>query len=85
MAAWQDPYQGDLPKQYKEEFVRVNSTRAAGAYGNQAVIAQSSGFGKSRLMDEISRLVITIPTNLRLERKRVSVEKLSPAAYNFLI
>jgi hypothetical protein len=34
-------------------------------YSNSVSIIQSSGFGKSRMVDELAQLVFTLPINLR--------------------
>ncbi|KAJ3877313.1 hypothetical protein F5051DRAFT_453179, partial [Lentinula edodes] len=43
----------------------MDSSRSPGDYGNVAAIVQSSGYGKSRTVDEIAKQVFTIPMNVR--------------------
>lgn len=41
-------------------------------YGNQVAVIQSSGTGKSRMVDELAKLVFTIPFNLGLDQEAAS-------------
>ncbi|EED85677.1 predicted protein [Postia placenta Mad-698-R] len=65
--AWQVKYVGD----HHELFLRAidamtNPERVRGKiYWNYLPIVQSSGMGKSRLVDQVSTLIFTIPINLR--------------------
>ena len=43
----------------------VNALPRSHAHPNCISLIQSSGYGKSRLMDELAKLVFTIPLNIR--------------------
>jgi hypothetical protein len=43
----------------------MNRTRGAKYYSNYLPIVQSSGTGKSRMVDELAGEIFTIPLNLR--------------------
>lgn len=45
------------------------------AYMNQVSIVQSSGYGKSRMMDQMATMVFTIPFNLRSDKDTSREEK----------
>ena len=63
-ASWRRPYLGDNAV----EFVRaLNDTCRSFSqrHSNTTFLIQSSGSGKSRMVDEASKLVFTIPTNVR--------------------
>jgi hypothetical protein len=46
------------------------------AYMNQVSIVQSSGYGKSRMMDQMATVVFTIPFNLRSDKDTSREESL---------
>ena len=50
----------------------VNALPRSNAYPNCSSLIQSSGYGKSRLMDELVKLVFTIPFNIRNPEERNS-------------
>jgi hypothetical protein len=50
--------------------------RAEYAYMNQVSIVQSSGYGKSRMMDQMATVVFTIPFNLRSDKDTSREESL---------
>ncbi|KAH9942801.1 hypothetical protein B0H21DRAFT_823927 [Amylocystis lapponica] len=60
--AWDIEYQGDLHKSLYQS-ISIMSRESC----NTASIVQSSGTGKSRMVDEQAKLVFTIPFNLRDE------------------
>ncbi|CAE6474493.1 unnamed protein product [Rhizoctonia solani] len=70
--AFEAIYQGDLPSLFKRA-LDIYSQSIPGlvammrAYNRSISIIQSSGMGKSRLVDETSKLIFTIPINLREE------------------
>ncbi|KAJ3907398.1 hypothetical protein F5879DRAFT_525004 [Lentinula edodes] len=55
-------YLGDYDKLLLQN---MDSSQSPGDYGNVAAIVQSSGYGKSRTVDEIAKQVFTIPMNVR--------------------
>lgn len=62
--SWQAPYKGggaNLLLESIEDF--LNPAREA--YSNHTVVVNSSGTGKSRMVDELARTIITIPMCLR--------------------
>ncbi|CAE6537032.1 unnamed protein product [Rhizoctonia solani] len=68
-AAFEQPYRGDLPRLFKEaldEYAESDSGLGAceKVYNRSIVVIQSSGTGKSRLVDEMGYLGFTIPINL---------------------
>jgi hypothetical protein len=68
--AWEGTYVGsahelllaNINKYLNTDFKGLSSRKA---YWNQVAIVQSSGTGKSRMVHELSKLVFTIPLNLR--------------------
>ncbi|KAF8690300.1 hypothetical protein AX14_003014 [Amanita brunnescens Koide BX004] len=66
MRAWRHPYIGEAHRCLYNvmEAHQKNGT----AYGRFLSIVQSSGTGKSRMVDELSKEHIVIPINLRAER-----------------
>jgi hypothetical protein len=61
-AAWRSPYIG---REHDTLLENINAMSHTKPYSNTVVITQSSGTGKSRLVDEQAKLVFTIPFNLR--------------------
>ncbi|CUA74651.1 hypothetical protein RSOLAG22IIIB_11368 [Rhizoctonia solani] len=73
-SAFEQPYRGDLPRLFKEaldNYVESNSGPVNGGKVNNRSITviQSSGMGKSRLVDEMGYLGFTIPINLGKRRR----------------
>ncbi|GAW01115.1 protein [Lentinula edodes] len=60
--AWNQDYIGSHDKLLLHN---MDSSQSPESYGNLAAIVQSSGFGKSRTVDEIAKQVFTIPMNVR--------------------
>ena len=60
--AWSAPYNGLAHHVLLEN---INAMPHKQPYSNFAVISQSSGSGKSRMVHEQANLVFTIPFNLR--------------------
>ncbi|KAJ3916378.1 hypothetical protein F5877DRAFT_80945 [Lentinula edodes] len=61
--AWNQDYIGSHDKLLLHNM--DDSSQSPESYGNLAAIVQSSGFGKSRTVDEIAKQVFTIPMNVR--------------------
>jgi len=60
------PFQGDADIQLRHTIERMNEERSSTqAYANMMTIIQSSGTGKSRLVDKLAEAVFTLPFNLR--------------------
>ncbi|KAJ4465823.1 hypothetical protein C8J55DRAFT_493311 [Lentinula edodes] len=60
--AWNQDYIGSHDKLLLHN---MDSSQSPESYGNVATIVQSSGFRKSRTVDEIAKQVFTIPMNVR--------------------
>ncbi|PCH43322.1 hypothetical protein WOLCODRAFT_103392 [Wolfiporia cocos MD-104 SS10] len=69
MKAWQEEYSGDSHELLLNEINRMNSKRLSiperNSYANHLPIIQSSGTGKSRMVDEMAKLIFTIPFCIR--------------------
>ncbi|PPQ86747.1 hypothetical protein CVT25_012384 [Psilocybe cyanescens] len=60
--AWETTYNGE---HHRNLLTNIRHSIATNPYENTAAIIQSSGFGKSRTVDEMATLVATIPMNIR--------------------
>ncbi|PPQ86745.1 hypothetical protein CVT25_012382 [Psilocybe cyanescens] len=60
--AWESTYYGEHHKNLLEN---ITQCMGRSPYEHMAAIIQSSGFGKSRTVDEMATLVATIPMNIR--------------------
>ncbi|PPQ94721.1 hypothetical protein CVT25_009576 [Psilocybe cyanescens] len=60
--AWKTEYCGN---HHQNLLKNISHCIGTGPYENTAAIIQSSGFGKSRTVDEMATLVATIPMNIR--------------------
>ncbi|KZV96307.1 hypothetical protein EXIGLDRAFT_431445 [Exidia glandulosa HHB12029] len=73
-AAWKTPFRGDMEyvllQSIRKEYQNSEDSRAE--YGNTVTILQSSGTGKSRMVDEMRHLVFTLPFNLRENNTQLS-------------
>ena len=68
--AWNANYQGNLHELWLEALKSMRKNSYDGNtphYSNQVAVVQSSGYGKSRTIHEMSKLIFTIPINLRPE------------------
>ncbi|KDQ13786.1 hypothetical protein BOTBODRAFT_188265 [Botryobasidium botryosum FD-172 SS1] len=63
--AWEGPYEGNAALDFRLTLDDMNSKRGEKLYANFVSLVQSSGTGKSRLLDEIAKTVFTIPFCLR--------------------
>ena len=61
-AAWKTDYEGNA---HVNLLKNIGTSMGGESYQNTAAIIQSSGYGKSRTVDEMATLVPTIPMNLR--------------------
>ena len=61
-AAWLHPYQGDSASILRETI--RNYMRKNNIYARFTIFVQSSGMGKSRMVDEMARKVLVIPVCL---------------------
>jgi len=64
--AWTVPYQGNYSDLLSKAITEMNALSYGKSYANFAPIVQSSGTGKSRLVDQVAVSIFTIPFNLRL-------------------
>lgn len=63
---WVYPFQGDAHLKLRDTIMHMNQERMpTQAYANMMSIIQSSGTGKSRLVDKLAEVVFTLPFNLR--------------------
>lgn len=62
LAAWRTDFQGTAHLDLINNIIRDDRTKD---YSNTGIILQSSGYGKSRTVDEAAKLVTTIPMNIR--------------------
>ncbi len=61
--AWTTQYRGDAPAAL---WTRIeNAMKQEDLYAKYLVIVQSSGTGKSRMIEELSKTHLVIPVNLR--------------------
>ncbi|KAI0267363.1 hypothetical protein BC834DRAFT_968877 [Gloeopeniophorella convolvens] len=70
--AWEVEYQGDRAKLLFEtvcEMMEHRREKIDTAYVNVAAVFQSSGYGKSRMVDEHAKFVFTYPFNLQSSRE----------------
>lgn len=65
--AWTTPFRGNGAALFRLELDRMNEDRGEKLYANFVPIIQSSGMGKSRLVDETAKLVFTLPFCFRSE------------------
>lgn len=68
--AWNIPYVSDCHKILVDVITKIKSGKendGPADFNNTVMIVQSSGTGKSRMVDEAARLVFTLPFNLRSE------------------
>ena len=61
-AAWTGMYVG---KEHEVLLRNINKMTRGKPYSNSVLLNQSSGTGKSRLVDEQGKLVFTLPFNIR--------------------
>jgi hypothetical protein len=69
MVAWKRPFVGNAVKALENHVLKYYKTTYTGEeklpYAHYTAIVQSSGMGKSRLVDEFSKSHFVIPMNLR--------------------
>ena len=63
--SWVRPYIGDGARTLYETLRFYNKTQLTPLYSRAIPLLQSSGTGKSRTLDELSKTVFVIPINLR--------------------
>ena len=68
--AWKTPFKGSGHTLLKECITSMNGKRENVRFRSFTSIIQSSGMGKSRVVDEIAKLMFTIPLNLREEKDK---------------
>ena len=62
--AWKAPYESEYHDLLFDTIEEIKSD-AGTQYSNIASVIQSSGTGKSRMVDEMASLIFTLPFNLR--------------------
>lgn len=62
MVAWNQEYLGDC---HTNLYNNINNMDTSEPYSSIVAILQSSGTGKSRMVDELAKLIFTIPMNIR--------------------
>lgn len=60
--AWRREFVGDYHIFLRDQ---INALKTTGHYSRFNVIIQSSGTGKSRTVDEMAKIVFTLPFNMR--------------------
>src|ERR1700756_468719 len=65
MLSWNDPYVGKAHKALYATITKACSDPAGKIYARCLAVVQSSGMGKSRMIDELSKEHFVIPINLR--------------------
>ena len=76
--AWVTRYEGDVHRQVLHI---VLNERASEAYRNSAALLQSSGYGKSRTLGELEKLIATMPMNVHpKEAHSASISRFSIAS-----
>ena len=60
-------FRGDGAELFKSGLDEMNEKRGNKLYANFVPIVQSSGMGKSRLVDETAKLIFTVPFCFRSE------------------
>ena len=63
--AWDMEYRGDAVNVFVHTIHTMNTDRNRGEYDNFVPVIQSSGMGKSRMVDEAAKYIFTLPFNLR--------------------
>ncbi|TDL22981.1 hypothetical protein BD410DRAFT_828046 [Rickenella mellea] len=63
--AWECEFKGESHKLLHRAISEMNLQRTGKTYANFVPIVQSSGMGKSRAVDELGKLVFSVPFNLR--------------------
>lgn len=79
--AWKAPYVSDYPNFLLDVLVKMKCKEKDGAYdyNNSVSIIQSSGTGKSRMVDEAARLVFALPFNLRAKCDNTGERRFLPS------
>jgi hypothetical protein len=65
--AWNTEFKGVGHQLFRAGLDQMNKDRGMKLYANFVPIVQSSGMGKSRLVDETAKSIFTIPFCLRSE------------------
>ncbi|THH19411.1 hypothetical protein EW146_g1744 [Bondarzewia mesenterica] len=73
--AWQEPY---MRYWHQVMYDNINNMARNMDYSNTVSIIQSAGTGKSRMVDEMAKLVFTIPFNLHLRDKSAFMSLVYP-------
>ena len=69
LKAWSQPYVGEAHKCLYKVMEKQWEKAGRNAYGRFLSIVQSSGTGKSRMIDELSKEHLVVPINLRPENE----------------
>ena len=65
--AWKTPFRGSGARLFQRCLYDMNNSRSNKLFANFLALIQSSGFGKSKLVDEVAKLIFTIPFCFRTE------------------
>ncbi|KAJ7211194.1 hypothetical protein GGX14DRAFT_565068 [Mycena pura] len=71
--AWDCNYVGDFAEILVQAIDKALAGPSAGGYSNLGSIIQSSGYGKSRMVDEVAKIRFTFPFNLRPAEESASL------------
>lgn len=70
VSAWELPYEGDAHQVLRGAIKKIENERSIkDAYANMISIIQSSGTGKSRMVDQLATVEFVFPFNLRLQEE----------------
>ncbi|KAJ7211199.1 hypothetical protein GGX14DRAFT_449418, partial [Mycena pura] len=70
---WDSKYVGDFAEILVDRIDKALAGSSAGGYSNLGSIIQSSGYGKSRMVDEVAKIRFTFPFNLRPAEESASL------------
>ncbi|KZV93140.1 hypothetical protein EXIGLDRAFT_717556 [Exidia glandulosa HHB12029] len=84
--AWNVTYRGNLHVEMLQTIrdMRQSCIESGGNYRNTVTVLQSSGTGKSRTVHEMSRLIFTLPFNLRMPDQDLAFPPPDDSIRNFM-
>lgn len=72
--SWTATYRGHAHELLRDSIVDIERSRTEDdSYGNTMPIIQSSGTGKSRMVDELATIEFVFPFNLRRKEETIGV------------
>lgn len=82
-AAWTTPYNHPDPEMLSKALLDMKELSESKNYGNTVAIVQSSGCGKSRMVDETAKFLFTLPFNLRPSKDDIGEYQLPSSCHNY--